>query len=150
MLLLSTASNAEEADFYRTKLREYRWTLKINTENSARYMKPAMALLDANMGLLKEASSQYTPYSTSSGVSKSKSGQATPPPVPGATEAFAFSNAASSSSGNFASPGQYNFDQPYYPGESAAISPTTFSPGSLDSQPQEFGFGIGSAGMWSY
>lgn len=36
-LLLSTASTPEEADFYRTKLREYRWILKINNENGARY-----------------------------------------------------------------------------------------------------------------
>lgn len=36
-LLLSTASNAQEADFYRKKLREYRFTLKINSENGARY-----------------------------------------------------------------------------------------------------------------
>ena len=50
-LLLSTAINSEESDFYRTKLREYRWMLKINSENGARYMKPAIALLDANMGL---------------------------------------------------------------------------------------------------
>ncbi|RDL29711.1 Uncharacterized protein BP5553_10691 [Venustampulla echinocandica] len=52
-LLLSTATSPGEADFYRTKLREYRWILKINTENGARYMKPAMALLDANMLLLE-------------------------------------------------------------------------------------------------
>ena len=36
-LLLSIASNAQEADFYRTKLREYRFTLKISSENGARY-----------------------------------------------------------------------------------------------------------------
>jgi hypothetical protein len=36
-LLLSTASTPEEADFYRTKLREYRWILKINSENGAKY-----------------------------------------------------------------------------------------------------------------
>jgi hypothetical protein len=147
VLLLWAASNAEEAEFYRTKLREYRWTLKINTENGARYMKPAMALLDANMGLLKEASSQCHPYSTFPGVSKSENGQGTPVPVLGATDAFGFPNAASASSGNFASPGQYNFEQPYYPGQSTAISPANLSPWSLDAQTQEFGFGIGSAGM---
>jgi hypothetical protein len=38
-LLLSTASAPEEADFYRTKLREYRWILKINSENGARYSR---------------------------------------------------------------------------------------------------------------
>lgn len=36
-LLLSTASNAQEAEFYRTKLKEYRWILKMNSENGARY-----------------------------------------------------------------------------------------------------------------
>ena len=38
-LLLSTASTPEEADFYRTKLRGYRWILKINSENGARYSR---------------------------------------------------------------------------------------------------------------
>ena len=38
-LLLSTASTPEEADFYRTRLREYRWILKINSENGARYRR---------------------------------------------------------------------------------------------------------------
>jgi len=38
-LLLSTASSQEDAEFYRTKLREYRWILKINSENGARYSK---------------------------------------------------------------------------------------------------------------
>jgi len=38
-LLLSTASTPEEADFYQTKLREYRWILKINSENGARYSR---------------------------------------------------------------------------------------------------------------
>ncbi|KAJ5040611.1 uncharacterized protein L3040_006260 [Drepanopeziza brunnea f. sp. 'multigermtubi'] len=55
-LLLSIVSSLEDVEFYRRKLREYRWTLEINSENEARYMKPAMALLDANLGLLKEAS----------------------------------------------------------------------------------------------
>jgi hypothetical protein len=38
-LLLSTASTLEEADFYRTKLKEYRFILKINSDNGARYSK---------------------------------------------------------------------------------------------------------------
>jgi hypothetical protein len=42
-LLLSTASNPEEADFYRTKLREYRWILKINSENGAKYSKAPLS-----------------------------------------------------------------------------------------------------------
>lgn len=53
-LLLSTASTTTEEDFYKNKLREYRWTLKINSENGARYMGPAMELLDANMALMTE------------------------------------------------------------------------------------------------
>ena len=36
-LLLSTASNVQEADFYSKKLKEYRWILKMNSENGARY-----------------------------------------------------------------------------------------------------------------
>jgi hypothetical protein len=38
-LLLSTASTLEEANFYRTKLKEYRFILKINSDNGARYSK---------------------------------------------------------------------------------------------------------------
>lgn len=53
-LLQSTSKTKEEEDFYKNKLREYRWTLKINSENGARYMGPAMKLLDANMALMRE------------------------------------------------------------------------------------------------
>ena len=150
VLLLSTASNDEEAGFYRTKLREYRWTLKINTENGARYMKPAMALLDANMELLNKAGSQYPPHSTLPGASKSQSEQRNPASVSGANDTFVFSNTTSASSGNFTSAGNYNFEQPYYPGQIATISAANFAPETLDAQSQEFVFGIGSAGMWSY
>lgn len=150
-LLLSTASNSEEADFYRTKLREYRWTLKINTENGARYMKPAMALLDANLGLLTEASNHNSSYNASADVSTIEGGQPTPASSSQAGDTFVFSNAPLTSNGNFASPSQYNFEQPYYPSQGAAISPATFSSGNLEAQTQEFGFGIGSTGgMWSY
>ena len=38
-LLLSTASTPEESNFYQIKLREYRWILKINYENGAKYSK---------------------------------------------------------------------------------------------------------------
>lgn len=150
VLLLSTTSSLEEAEFYRTKLREYRWTLKINTENGARYMKPAMALLDANRGLLTEAASEHRSHSTSPGISKTASGQETPGTLSGTTGTFSFSHTGLTPGDDFASPGLYNFEQPYYPNQSAAISPATFSPDSSGAQTQEFGFGIGSAGMWSY
>ncbi|TVY82360.1 Transcriptional activator protein DAL81 [Lachnellula suecica] len=147
-LLLSTASNTKEVNFYQAKLREYRWTLKINTENGARYMKPAMALLDANRGLLKEASRQ-NPSSTD--TPRPQAGKATPAPLLGAAETFPYSNSPLTSNGSFASPSQYNYEQSYYPDQAAAISPSTFSPDNLDAQTQEFGFGIGSTGgMWSY
>jgi len=150
-LLLSTASNSEEADFYRIKLREYRWTLKISTENGARYMKPAMALLDTNLGLLTEASNHNRTHNASTDVSTTGGGQPTSASSSQTGDAFAFPNTPLTSGGEFTSPGQYNFEQAYYPGQNAAISPARFSPGNLEAQTQEFGFGIGSTGgMWQY
>jgi hypothetical protein len=67
-LLCATSTNQAEEDFYREKIREYRWTLKINTQNGARCMKPAMSLLDANMALLaKSCNSRRIPASDDTG-----------------------------------------------------------------------------------
>lgn len=151
-LLLSTVSSLEEADFYRAKLREYRWTLKINSENGARYMKPAMALLDANMGLLEEASSiarpPPTPASTLEHPAIDNGSIASE-----STDHFNFTNAHMSSTGDFHSPSQFSFDTPFYPGQHHSdTSPDVYdTAGNIDAQPQEFGFGGGgNAGLWSY
>ncbi|PVH82030.1 hypothetical protein DL98DRAFT_530778 [Cadophora sp. DSE1049] len=154
-LLLSTVSSHEEGEFYRMKLKEYRWTLKINSENGARYMKPAMALLDANLGLLEEAS-------TNTVLTR-------PPPTPSAslehhsiesgsiasesTDHFSFTNAHMPTTGDFHSPSQFSFDTPYYPGQHHEdTEPVAYGTmGNVEAQTQEFGFGgSGNAGLWSY
>jgi hypothetical protein len=52
MLLRATAPTMEEADFYRNRLDEYRWTLKISSR-SADFINFAVESLDAASGLLK-------------------------------------------------------------------------------------------------
>jgi hypothetical protein len=150
-LLLSTASNPEEAEFYKTKLREYRWLLKMNSENGAKYMKPAMALLHANMGLLTAVTSTSPSHSTATSTDypKLESGGGS---VPAHSDQFSYTSSHLSPNGEFPSPGQYSFDTHYYPGQhSASTSPATYASGNLDAQSQEFGFGIGnSSGLWSY
>ncbi|KAH8774934.1 transcriptional regulatory protein [Hyaloscypha sp. PMI_1271] len=151
-LLLSTASTLEEADFYRTKLREYRWILKINSENGARYMKPAMALLDANTGLLtakaESSSPQPLPANPADQLQQFENGSVQ---SSGHPEHFQFSNSHLSPT-EFASPSQYSFDTQYYPSQhSTSTSPATFTSSNIDPQPQEFGYGMGgNTGLWSY
>jgi hypothetical protein len=68
-LLCATSTSQIEKEFYREKIREYRWTLKINNQNGAKYMKPALSLLDANMTLLdKSYNSGRTPASDDAGL----------------------------------------------------------------------------------
>ena len=150
-LLLSTASNPEEAEFYRTKLREYRWLLKMNSENGAKYMKPAMALLDANMGLLTATTSTSPSHSTANSTEFPKL-ENEGISMPAHPDQFSYASSHLSSNGEFASPDQYSFDPHYYPGQhSASTSPATYASGNLGAQSQEFGFGIGnSSGLWSY
>lgn len=142
-LLLSIASTREEADFYRNKLREYRWTLKINSENGAKYMKPAMTLLDANLGLLSEAGnpirSQHTPIALESGSVTSDT-----------TDQFAFSQAHLSSNGDFNSPGQFSFDGNYYSAQHMATSPVGYHTSTnVNAQSHDFGYGIeGNPNQW--
>ncbi|KAE9370807.1 hypothetical protein N431DRAFT_412534 [Stipitochalara longipes BDJ] len=150
-LLLSTVSTPEEADFYRTKLREYRWILKINSENGARYMKPAMALLDANTGLLTEAGSsspQTLPQNPAEQIQHFENGSVH---SSGHPEHFQYSSSHLSPT-EFTSPSQYSFDTQYYPAQhSTSTSPATFTSSNLDPQPQEFGYGMGgNTGLWSY
>jgi hypothetical protein len=145
-LLLSTASTTEEADFYKTRLRECRWTLKINSENGARYMKPAMALLDANMGLLSEAKSLTAPQPMSANPAEYPNVANENPSSTGSyTEESPLSSTQLPSSVDFASPGQFSFDTPYFPGQHSEET----SPANTEVQPQGFGFGPGSnSGLW--
>ncbi|KAI9050633.1 hypothetical protein LZ554_005792 [Drepanopeziza brunnea f. sp. 'monogermtubi'] len=146
-LLLSTVSSLEDAVFYRSKLREYRWTLKINSENGARYMKPAMALLDANLGLLEEASATSQPSLNLASTSATENGSISSEH----SEKFNFENAQLSKV-DFYSPGQYSFDAPFYLQHNADKSSTGYGPANdINVQPQDFGFGgRGNAGLWSY
>lgn len=47
-LLLGSAVDSDERHFYLTKLKEFRWTLKINGEAGAKFMKPALAAMMVN------------------------------------------------------------------------------------------------------
>lgn len=133
-LLLSTASSEEEAEFYRTKLREYRWTLKINSENGARYMKPAMSLLDANMTLLKEANQR-----SSDALSK--------PPAK-TPEAFSFQNQQFADN---LSTAPYILETPYFQEPGSTSSHTMYSPESLNvAQPQDFNYEVDNNNLWHY
>jgi hypothetical protein len=114
-------------------------------------VKPAMALLDANTGLLIEAgkpSPQAVPANLTEQHNSFKNESIS---SSGHPEQFSFPNSHLSPT-EFTSPSQYSFDPAYYSGQhSASTSPATFTSGNLDTQPQEFGYGIGgNAGLWSY
>ncbi|KAI4186200.1 MAG: hypothetical protein LQ348_004253 [Seirophora lacunosa] len=51
-LLLATAPGQEEADFYRTRLAEFRWTLCVSSKN-ANFLNFAVESLDSNLHLLQ-------------------------------------------------------------------------------------------------
>ncbi|KAH6671678.1 transcriptional regulatory protein [Halenospora varia] len=155
-LLLSTATDAEEADFYRTKLREFRWTLKINSENGARYMKPAMTLLDANMALLAEttanqsASCAIDKQTTISRADTGRKSEIHPLPTTSA-HTFMYADGPLSTSSGFASPGQYPFESATYSNHRPHESPATLSSETVNVQTHEFGYDLGNTqGMWTY
>lgn len=116
-VLLSTAYNSEEADFYRKKLREYRWMLKMNSENGAPYMKPAIALLDANTRLIERNNINRT----QSSANRSHATQ------------LASSNSHVPTTDDFNFPGQFAFDTLNYRSRhSESTSPYTFSTDNTD------------------
>ena len=124
----------------------------MNSENGARYMKPAMTLLDANMALLLEASTPATSTSASSSTpGHTKIENRSIAGAPGHSGDYSFSDPNLSASSDFTSPSQYSFDMPYYSNQhSADGSVAVFSP-LTDAQFQEFSGGIGSdSGAWSY
>jgi hypothetical protein len=51
-LLWATAPAREEADFYRMRLREYRWTLSVSSER-AEFLDYAVQMLDTSRSMLK-------------------------------------------------------------------------------------------------
>lgn len=160
-LLLSTASTVEEGDFYKKKLREYRWILKINSENGARYMGPAMKLLDANMGLMNEGKAirhlEHIPITTArvtfndqttSDFNNPNSVNGNPSSAGSYSEESPMSNAHATSA-DFASPGQFTFDTPYFPGQHVEDDSAVHVEGG-DIHAQDFGFGggLGNTGGW--
>ena len=52
-LLWATSDNAEEAEFYRSQLAEYRWTLRVSSK-AAEFMKFTVGMLDASAVFLKD------------------------------------------------------------------------------------------------
>jgi len=123
-LLLSTSKSREEEDFYKTKLREYRWILKMNTENGARYMGPAMKLLDANMTLMKEGKATQhvkTPSTVvPTPVPASLENMAPPPTHDNLSSAGSYAEDSPNSnqqvfSADHTSPNQFSYGPPYIP-----------------------------------
>lgn len=56
-LLWATSDNSEEAEFYRSQLAEYRWTLRVSSK-AAEFMKFTVGMLDASAVFLKDAASK--------------------------------------------------------------------------------------------
>ena len=52
-LLWATADSKDEVDFYKTKLSEYKWTLRVSSKG-VEFMGFAMGVIDASMSLLTE------------------------------------------------------------------------------------------------
>ncbi|XMA07909.1 hypothetical protein WAI453_000700 [Rhynchosporium graminicola] len=55
----ATSENLEEAEFYKSQLAEYRWTLRVSSK-AAEFMKYTAGLLDSSPVFLKEAGSKAT------------------------------------------------------------------------------------------
>ena len=141
-ILLSCARSPEEAAFYKVKLREYRWMLKINSEHGAIYMRPAIALLDANMSLLAEVnnlSGSEPTITNATACQEAENGCSSAAASP--TTQLTGSDVDPPSTGGFTSPGQGIFVSTYYtglPGE--GVSPLTLSFGNDDTLSDELGY----------
>ena len=62
-LLWATSSDVEEAEFYKSQLAEYRWTLRVSSK-AAEFMKFTVGMLDASPVFLKDASSKHLSKTT--------------------------------------------------------------------------------------
>ncbi|KAL2071038.1 hypothetical protein VTL71DRAFT_12273 [Oculimacula yallundae] len=58
-LLWATSDNPEEAEFYKTQLAEYRWTLRVSSK-AAEFMKFTVGMLDSSPVFVKEGGSKTT------------------------------------------------------------------------------------------
>ncbi|KAK0102211.1 Fungal specific transcription factor [Cadophora gregata] len=58
-LLWATSDNPEEADFYKSQLAEYRWTLRVSSK-AAEFMKFTVGMLDSSPVFIKDGNSKTT------------------------------------------------------------------------------------------
>lgn len=144
-ILLSSARNSEEGAFYRAKLREYRWMLKMHSEHGARYMTPAMVILDANMRLLAEANnSSGFKSAITNATTRQEAETGRSSAVASHTTQSTRSDVNPPSISDLSSPGQCIFVSPYTGLHKGGVSPLTLSSGNDDEQSDEFGYGLRS------
>jgi hypothetical protein len=62
-LLWATSDNPEEAEFYKSQLAEYRWTLRVSSK-AAEFMKFTVGMLDASPVFLKDSASKTSKTTT--------------------------------------------------------------------------------------
>jgi len=62
-LLWATSDNSEEAEFYKSQLAEYRWTLRVSSK-AAEFMKFTVGMLDASPVFLKDSASKTSKTAT--------------------------------------------------------------------------------------
>ena len=62
-LLWATSDNQEEAEFYKSQLAEYRWTLRVSSK-AAEFMKFTVGMLDASPVFLKDNTSKSSKTTT--------------------------------------------------------------------------------------
>jgi hypothetical protein len=68
-LLWATAPGKEEAEFYKSRLGEYRWTLRVSSKG-AEFMEFAVGMLDASTGLLRGLGDKEPLFPADSGVKR--------------------------------------------------------------------------------
>jgi len=66
-LLWATAPGKEEAEFYKSRLGEYRWTLRVSSRG-AEFMEFAVGMLDASTGLLQGLGDKEALFSAEGGI----------------------------------------------------------------------------------
>lgn len=150
-ILLSSAKTPEEEVFYRARLREYRWMLKINSENGARYMRPAMALLDTNLRLLVEANSKNDPKCAFTEIIMLQEANSRySSEVASATPQSTRSEFNPPSISDFNSPGQGVFASQYTDLHRQGEPPIDLPSGNNDEQSEGLGYGLRSLNdTWS-
>ena len=62
-LLWATSDNIDEAEFYKSQLAEYRWTLRVSSK-AAEFMKFTVGMLDASPVFLKDSTSKSSKTTT--------------------------------------------------------------------------------------